>query len=339
MSQTQATSTPNPEAYIVITGSGGFIGARLAHMLKERHPEQPVLLVDTLEYFATRNCCEGFQDYSLTKFLSPTDFIIQLQKGMLKCEAVYHLGACSRTDETRESFLEENNFRYTQHIWNACCEQKIPLYYASSAATYGGGENGFDDDPALIPSLKPLNLYGWSKQKFDLFVLEEIEKGHTPPSWAGFKFFNVYGFGEEHKKNQSSVLLAAFHQFSKKGAMTLFRSHNDKYKDGEQLRDFVFVDDVCEALLEFGQHKLKSGIFNMGTGKARTFIDLAKACAAAMGKDCQLEWRDTPENLREHYQYFTEAKLERLREAGYTRAFTDLENGAKEFWRQLQEQG
>ncbi|NCN40390.1 ADP-glyceromanno-heptose 6-epimerase [bacterium] len=339
------TSPKVAEKYTVITGAGGFIGARLATKLYARDAKKPLLLVDNLEYFSTRQCCEPFQEFRNVKYLTPADFIIQLQRGMLAIDEVFHLGACSRTDETRENFLLENNFRYSQHIWKACFEQGINLYYASSAATYGAGENGYDDDHTIIPRLKPLNLYGWSKQKFDLFVLEKIATGHTPPHWAGFKFFNVYGPGEEHKGSQATAMLHAFNQYTKNGVMKLFRSHKDGIKDGEQMRDFIFVDDVCKVLMSFADSAkskgesssvapFKNGIFNIGTGKAQTFLTLTEAAAQAMGIDFKVDWIDTPEKLREHYQYFTEAKLDRLRAAGYKGEFTSLEDGAKAFYKE-----
>ncbi len=330
------------EEFTVITGAGGFIGARLATKVYTENPSSPLLLVDNLEYFSTRQCCEPFQQFKNqfknVKYLSPADFINQLKRGQLAIKEIFHMGACSRTDETRKNFLLENNVRYSQQIWAACCEQKINLYYASSAATYGGGEHGYDDDHAVIPKLKALNLYGWSKQEFDLFVLEEIKKEQTPPHWAGFKFFNVYGPGEAHKTNQASVLMHAFKQLTEHGRMKLFRSHKDGFLDGEQKRDFVFVDDLCNVLLSFSDQKLKNGIYNVGSGKAETFLSLAHAAAQAIGIEAKIDWVDTPENLREHYQYFTEAKLDRLRDAGYRGEFTSLEEGAKRFYKEWKAQ-
>lgn len=336
MSETQASNpskTPSKN-FTVITGAGGFIGARLATKLYARAPQKPLLLVDNMEYFSTRDCCESFQQFRGVKYLSPADFIIQLQRGMLAIDEIYHLGACSRTDETRETFLLENNLRYSQQIWEACCKQSINLYYASSAATYGAGEHGFDDDHSVIPKLKPTNLYGWSKQKFDLFVLEEIKKKQIPPHWAGFKFFNVYGPGESHKGSQATAMLHAFNQYTKNGIMKLFRSHKDGIKDGEQKRDFVYVDDVCKALMSFADNHHTDGIYNIGTGKAQTFLALTEAATKAMEIEFKFDWIDTPEKLREHYQYFTEAKLDRLRAAGYKESFTSLEDGAKSFYKE-----
>jgi ADP-L-glycero-D-manno-heptose 6-epimerase len=331
--QTQSTSpemlSEAVDGFLVITGAAGFIGSRLVRKLYEKHNCRKLLLVDEMEFFSTRLCCEAFRNYKGLKFLSPADFQNQFEKAQLEVAAVFHIGACSRTDEMRVNYLRENNTRYSQRIWEACSSQKIPLYYASSAATYGAGELGYVDDPSLIPQLKPLNPYGQSKQDFDVWVLEQIKNGSQPPHWAGFKFFNVYGPGEEHKGSQATVMFHAYTQFKKKGVMTLFRSHKEGVKDGEQKRDFVFVDDVCNVIWSFYVNRHTSGIYNVGTGRARTFLALTEATAAAMGIPCKVDWIDTPAQLRAHYQYFTEADLQRLRKAGYHEEFIDIEEGAR----------
>jgi len=320
-------------AYTVVTGAAGFIGSRLACKLREaRGPETPLLLVDDLEFFSTRPCCEPFRTMKGLKFLTPSDFLGELERGQIPIREIFHMGACSRTDEMRESYLAENNTRYTERIWERCRVRGIHLYYASSAATYGNGENSYIDDPALIPLLKPMNPYGWSKQRFDQFVLGQIAEGKHPPHWAGFKFFNVYGPGEEHKGSQATAMLHAFTQFSATGKMKLFRSHKEGVADGCQMRDFVHIDDVCAVMLSFSENQHAPGIYNIGTGRARSFLDLTRAAAAAMGVPCEIEWIDTPERLRAHYQYFTEADLTRLRAAGYTAPFIQLEEGAKLAW-------
>jgi ADP-L-glycero-D-manno-heptose 6-epimerase len=325
------------EAFTVVTGAAGFIGARLVCKLREKYGDaRPLLLVDDLEHFSTRACCEPFRAMKGLKFLSPADFLNELERGTLPLREVFHMGACSRTDETREAYLKENNTRYTERVWNAAISRGFPLYYASSAATYGNGENGYVDEPSLIPSLKPMNLYGWSKQNFDLFVLEEIEKNHVPPHWAGFKFFNVYGPDESHKGSQATPVHHAFSQFTQTGVMKLFRSHREGIPDGGQMRDFVYIDDVCAAMISFSEHRHKAGIYNLGTGKARTFLELTHCVAAAMGIECKIDWIDTPERLRAHYQYFTEADLRHLRDAGYTAPFIQIEQGTKLAWAEWQ---
>lgn len=324
---------PASDAYTVVTGAAGFIGSRLALKIREsRGPSHPLLLVDDLEFFSTRLCCDPFRDMKGLKFLSPADFLNEMERGGLQIREIFHMGACSRTDEMRESYLAENNTRYSERVWKSALEGGYPLYYASSAATYGNGDLGYVDDPALIPQLRPMNPYGWSKQRFDLFVLGEIAAGRKPSHWAGFKFFNVYGPGEEHKGSQATAMLHAFTQFSQSGTMKLFRSHKEGVADGCQQRDFVYVDDVCRTMLSFLDHRHTPGIYNIGTGRARTFLDLTHAAAAAMGVEHKIEWIDTPERLRAHYQYFTEADLTRLRAAGYTAPFLGLEEGARLAW-------
>lgn len=316
-----------------MTGAAGFIGSRLVTKLYEKHgTSAPLLLVDDMEFFSTRPCCEPFRLMKGLKFLSPFDFLSEFEAGRLQIQDLFHMGACSRTDEMRESYLAENNTRYTERLWKGCIAQGVHFYYASSAATYGNGDHGYNDDPALMPQLQPMNPYGWSKQRFDLFVLDELKAGRHPLHWAGFKFFNVYGPDEAHKGSQATAMQHAFSQFSQTGVMKLFRSHKEGIPDGGQQRDFVYVDDVCEVMMSFAEHHHTSGIYNIGTGKARSFMELTQAAAAAMGIECKVAWIDTPERLRAHYQYFTEADLSRLRQAGYAAHFVDLKEGAKLAW-------
>ena len=330
--------SPHQPGYTVVTGAAGFIGSRLACKLREkRGTGLPLLLVDDLEFFSTRVCCEPFVKMSGLKFLTPSDFLSEFERGALAVREIFHMGACSRTDETRESYLAENNTRYTERLWNRSREAGVKFYYASSAATYGSGELGYVDDPALIPKLRPLNLYGWSKQNFDTFMLEELKSGRHPPHWAGFKFFNVYGPGEEHKGSQATAMLHAFTQFTSTGLMRLFRSHKEGVPDGGQQRDFVYVDDVCSVMTAFSDEELTPGIYNVGTGRARSFLDLTRAAAAAIGVPCEIEWIDTPERLRAHYQYYTQADLMRLRKAGYLANFLELEEGAELAWAEWQQ--
>jgi ADP-L-glycero-D-manno-heptose 6-epimerase len=229
----------------------------------------------------------------------------------------------------RLDYLKRVNVDYSKRLWEICSERQIPFLYASSAATYGGGEQGYLDDETKLASLKPLNPYGDSKLQFDLFALDSEAKGLAPPSWSGWKFFNVYGFGERHKGRQSSVVLQGFDQIKAKGSLRLFKSHKEGIGDGEQKRDFVFVDDVVDVMLWAFESRLKRGIFNLGSGKARSFLDLAKATFQAMGRDLKVEFIDTPIEIRDRYQYFTEATMDKLKAAGYPNSFTPLEMGVK----------
>jgi ADP-L-glycero-D-manno-heptose 6-epimerase len=250
--------------------------------------------------------------------------------------AIVHLGACTDTGEFDEAYLAKMNLEYSKTLWNWCARQKVPFVYASSAATYGAGELGYDDDDALTPRLKPLNPYGESKRAFDEWAFGEEKRGNAPPSWAGFKFFNVYGFGETHKEKMASVILHAYRQILATGGAKLFQSHKAGIADGEQKRDFIFVEDVVDVLFFALEKPIRRGVYNLGTGQARTFLDLVRATFRAMGKPEKIEFIPTPESLRERYQYFTEAKMDRLRREGYTTAFTSLEDGVAAYIRRLQ---
>jgi ADP-L-glycero-D-manno-heptose 6-epimerase len=217
---------------------------------------------------------------------------------------------------------------YSKLVWNKCIEHALPLIYASSAATYGGGELGYDDNHEVIPSLKPLNPYGDSKNDFDIWALKQERK---PFFWAGLKFFNVYGPNEYHKGRMASVVFHAFNQVSEKGAMKLFRSHNSDFKDGEQLRDFVYVKDVAEVIVFLMEHRKDSGIYNLGSGKARTFLDLTKATFKAMNKKEDISFIDTPKDIRDKYQYYTQANMSKLKSIGYNKQFTTLEEGVEDY--------
>jgi len=243
-------------------------------------------------------------------------------------EFIFHIGAITDTSEFDKQLLSRVNTQYTKDIWTRCVQHQIPLVYASSAATYGLGENGYDDDESLIPGLKPLNPYGQSKQDFDEWALKQKER---PLFWAGLKFFNVYGPHENHKGRMASVIWHAFHQIQKTGKMKLFRSHNPAYKDGGQMRDFVYVKDVVDVCYFLMHHRKNSGIYNLGSGKARTFLDLTRAVFRALGKPENIEYIDTPIDIRDKYQYFTEAKMEKLKSIGYLKSFHSLEEGTTDY--------
>ena len=247
-------------------------------------------------------------------------------------EFIFHLGARTDTTEFDIAILTELNTDYTKKMWEKCIDMQIPLVYASSAATYGLGELGYDDDESKIPELKPLNPYGISKNEFDKWALKQEKK---PFYWAGLKFFNVYGPREYHKGRMASVILHAYKQISETGKMKLFRSHNPEFKDGEQMRDFVFVDDVVNVMIWLMHHRKNSGIFNLGSGKARTFLDLVKAVFKSMGKKEDISFIDTPADIRDKYQYFTEAKMEKLKSIGYPNEFTDLESGVAAYIKEM----
>jgi ADP-L-glycero-D-manno-heptose 6-epimerase len=233
------------------------------------------------------------------------------------------------------AYLRRVNLEYSERLWRWATEHRIPLVYASSAATYGDGSHGYDDDEARIPELRPLNPYGESKQQFDLFALAEERAGRRPPAWTGLKFFNVYGFGERHKGKMASVVLHAFDQIRADGEVRLFKSYRADVADGEQRRDFVYVEDVV-AVLHFALEKpLARGIFNLGSGTSRTFLDLAHATFAALGVSPNIRFIEMPESLRPRYQYATEARMTRLKAAGYAAPFTSLEDGARRYIERL----
>ncbi len=241
---------------------------------------------------------------------------------------ILHIGARTDTTEFDKKVFDKLNLNYTKSVWKGCVKHGIPLIYASSAATYGMGEYGYSDDHALVEKLKPLNPYGESKNEFDKWALKQEKK---PVFWAGFKFFNVYGPNENHKGRMASVIWHAFKQISETGKMKLFRSHNPLFEDGKQLRDFIYVKDVVDVLYYFMNQRPNSGIYNLGTGHARTFLDLAMATFSSMDKKPEVEFIDTPADIRDKYQYFTEAKMEKLHEAGFSEPFYTLEEGIEEY--------
>jgi ADP-L-glycero-D-manno-heptose 6-epimerase len=325
---------------IVVTGAAGFIGFQTAkRLLAEGHS---VILVDSLPFFDQRPEHAELQNQKkVIGRLSPLELIAKKSAiDFAKVDGIIHMGACSDTTEMRVDYLNEVNLEYSKTLWNIATEYKIPFVYASSAATYGAGEFGYEDDESKMALLKPLNPYGNSKLQFDLWVLEQEKVGNTPPIWSGFKFFNVYGFGERHKVKMASVVFQGFEQIRAHGKLKLFKSHKPGISDGEQKRDFVYVGDVVDVMMfALGltkQGNLKRGIYNLGSGKARSFLDLAKATFRSLGKTENIEFIDTPVEIRDRYQYFTEAVMLKLRNAGYTREFTTLEDGVQQTIADLQ---
>ncbi|MBN1253265.1 MAG: ADP-glyceromanno-heptose 6-epimerase, partial [Bacteroidales bacterium] len=241
---------------------------------------------------------------------------------------IFHIGARTDTTEFNVEIFNELNLGYTKQMWKACVEYGLPLVYASSAATYGMGEHGYNDNHDIVNKLKPLNPYGDSKNDFDKWALAQKEK---PYFWAGLKFFNVYGPNEYHKARMASVIFHAYNQIKAAEKMKLFRSHNPNFKDGEQIRDFVYVKDVVKVLYFFLNHRKDSGLYNLGTGKARTFLDLVKSTFKAMKIKEDISFIDTPEDIRDKYQYFTEANMAKLKSIGYSETFYSLEKGVEDY--------
>jgi ADP-L-glycero-D-manno-heptose 6-epimerase len=310
---------------VVVTGAAGFIGARCVQGLRSRGV--PVVSVDRLEHFGTRPEHAGIDFGERVD----ADAIAAWLDARDPVRAIVHMGACTDTREMDRAYLDRVNLRASQWLWTYATRARVPLVYASSAATYGDGTLGYDDDEARIPELRPLNPYGESKQQFDVWALAQERAGQHPPAWAGLKFFNVYGFGERHKARMASVVLHAFDQVRETGRVRLFKSHREGIADGHQARDFVFVDDVVDTLVALVERPLPRGIFNLGSGTARTFLDLVNAVFAALGRPPAIDFIDTPIDLRAQYQYFTEARMTRLREAGYARTPTPLEAGVERY--------
>ncbi|MBN8577040.1 MAG: ADP-glyceromanno-heptose 6-epimerase [Cytophagales bacterium] len=313
---------------IVVTGAAGFIGSYLIKRLNADN-YNAIIAVDKFDNIEKNKNLVGLK---IRERVDREVFAAWLDKNHETVEFIFHIGARTDTAEFDMKLLHALNTHYTQEIWNRCCAYQLPMVYASSAATYGLGELGYDDDEAKIPLLKPLNPYGLSKQEFDVWALQQKEK---PFFWAGLKFFNVYGPNEYHKGRMASVIWHAYNQIQKTGKMKLFKSHHADYKDGEQMRDFVYVKDVAEVCIFLMQHRKNSGIYNLGSGKARTFNDLAKAVFASLGKPVQLEYIDTPADIRDKYQYFTEANMEKLKGIGYSSQFHSLEIGVEDYIQRL----
>jgi len=309
---------------IVVTGAAGFIGSRLIKRLND----DGFNYIVAVDKFGIPEKDGNLKDLKIMEFVDRDEFMPWLDDQAEEVEFIFHIGAKTDTTLFDQDLLKRLNTDYSKKIWKRCVQYQVPLVYASSAATYGLGEHGYKDDESIIPKLKPLNPYGQSKQDFDLWALAQDRK---PFFWAGLKFFNVYGPNEYHKGRMASVVWHAYNQIRDTGGMKLFRSHNPAYRDGEQKRDFIYVDDVVDVCIWLMHHRKDSGIYNLGTGTARTFIDLTKAVFRAMNKEEKISFIDTPADIRDKYQYFTEADMQKLRSAGYDRPFTDLESGVEDY--------
>jgi ADP-L-glycero-D-manno-heptose 6-epimerase len=309
---------------IVVTGAAGFIGsAMLGHLQALGYGD--LVAVDDFSNPAKNPNLEGKK---LSHCVHRDDFFAWFEKHAERIQFVHHIGARTDTAEFGEDVLNHLNLEYSKRVWELCVKHSVPLNYASSAATYGAGENGFSDDPEKLQKLQPLNPYGLSKHKFDLWVMQQER---TPPFWAGFKFFNVFGPNEYHKKRMASVVFHAYNQIKETGKVSLFRSHRPDFEDGKQLRDFVYVKDVLKVLVFFMENRRNSGLYNLGTGTARTFQDLVLPIFLAMNTRPVIEFIDIPTDIREKYQYHTCADMDRLLKAGYNQGFYTLEAAVNDY--------
>jgi ADP-L-glycero-D-manno-heptose 6-epimerase len=317
------------DATIIITGAAGFIGSYMVSYLNKKGYEKLILV-------------DKFDEENKELNLHEKKYLVRVERDNLfewlnlekpDINFVFHLGARTDTTEFDYSVHEKLNVEYSKNIWNWCTEKNIPLVYASSAATYGGGELGYKDDHGLIEKLKPLNAYGISKNEFDKWALRQAQD-KQPPFWAGLKFFNVYGPNEYHKGRMASVVFHAFNQIQSTGKVKLFRSHKPGFKDGEQLRDFIYVEDVvavCYWFMDRVDNLFQSGLYNLGTGRAKSFNNLVNAIFSSLHLQPDIEFIDTPEDIRDKYQYFTEADMTKLFHAGYREDFYSLEEGVKNY--------
>lgn len=316
---------------IVVTGAAGFIGSNLIEKLNDEGFND-IIAVDKFDNEAKNKNLEGLK---IKEKVERSVFFEWLDQNHTETEFIFHIGARTDTTEFDWEILKNLNLDYSKQVWERCVSYQIPLVYASSAATYGLGDLGYsDEDNDLSYQLQPLNPYGVSKNEFDKWALEQEKK---PFFWAGLKFFNVYGPKEYHKGRMASVIWHAYNQINKTGEMKLFRSHNPAYRDGEQMRDFVYVKNVVEVCYFLMHHRKNSGIYNLGSGKARTFKDLVTAVFNNLSKPVNITYIDTPEDIRDKYQYFTEAKMDKLKSIGYDKPFHSLEEGVKAYVTKLQE--
>lgn len=309
---------------ILLTGAAGFIGSYLLGYLNKKGFSDIIIADD----FSEEDKWFNFDSKQFIAKVEREQLFEWLKKEQPQIDFVFHLGARTDTTEFDYSVHEKLNVQYSKSIWNYCADKNIPLVYASSAATYGNGDLGYNDDHEIVEKLQPLNPYGISKNEFDKWALKQAAQ---PPFWAGLKFFNVYGPNEYHKGRMASVIFHSFNQVKSTGKVKLFRSHKPDFKDGQQLRDFIYVEDVARVCYWLMENPIASGLYNLGTGKARTFEDLVKATFTAMSREPVIEYIDMPEDIRDKYQYFTEAGMTKLRVAGYEEKFYSLEDGVADY--------
>lgn len=328
----QSSYTPLGErGYIIVTGAAGFIGSCMVQYLNEQGYTNLVLV----DHFGVEEKRKNWERKSYAHIVERYNLFDWLQLHEPKIDFIIHLGARTDTTEFDYAIHQELNVEYSQNIWNYCTQYNVPLIYASSAATYGAGEFGYNDDHKIVEQLKPLNPYGISKNEFDKWALQQTA---TPPFWAGLKFFNVYGPNEYHKARMASVIFHSFNQINKDGVVKLFKSHRPDFKDGEQLRDFVYVKDVVKVIdwmmnQMWSKQWSRNGLYNLGTGKARSFYDLASSTFHGVNKEPNIVFIDMPANIRDKYQYFTEANMQKLYNAGYHDSFYSLEDGVDDYVR------
>lgn len=308
---------------IIVTGGAGFIGSCIVRELNDAG----ITDITIVDHILSTEKWRNMVNKKYTEYINKDHFLEQLSRFKGKVTHIIHMGACSATTERDFDYLYRNNFEFTKALWNFCAEENISFIYASSAATYGDGANGFSDEMD-IGALRPLNGYGYSKQLFDLWAEKQIKK---PAQHVGFKFFNVYGPNEYFKGSMASVIFHGFRSVQQDGVIRLFKSYKEGYADGGQTRDFVYVKDICSVIRYMMKHPEINGLFNLGTGQARTFRDLGEAVFLALGIPSNIEYIEMPETLRPKYQYFTEASMEKLREVGYDMPFYTLEDGVKDY--------
>ncbi len=327
------------DQYIIVTGAAGFIGSCMVQFLNEQGYENLIIVDD----FGVEEKRKNWESKKFAAAVERYNLFDWLAEKSPRITAFIHLGARTDTTEFDYAIHQELNVDYSIQAWNYCASNDVPLIYASSAATYGAGEQGYNDDHSVVASLKPLNPYGVSKNEFDKWALGQES---MPPFWTGLKFFNVYGPNEHHKGRMASVIWHSFNQINQHGEVKLFKSHRPDFKDGWQLRDFIYVKDLIavigwmlDAMLKGSWETANNGLYNLGTGKARSFYDLAAATFRGLDKEPNIRFIDMPEDIRDKYQYFTEANMDKLRKAGYTAPFTILEDGVDDYVRNYLRKG